>query len=355
MKFETINGALCRMVEPEPIFGSTKAPFVIMGKNTKHPTIITQDMDVLLRIFLVAYSDEFEIIGYPVVDGSAEWAFYQHKQGLAISNPKHGLFRQTFRTDNNAWDCISVYPDGWIIEPKPLLADAKVGDLCKHRNGDWSQIIDTNGTHIPGQPIRTTLKDTIGINRNFCLSGSHFTMQFGGEYDIIHTEPLAPEGTAEWAWQMLKLGIKMWNPSEQSMETTALDKDKFVACHSRTGWQLYEEPAPFAVGDVVRHHSSPYDCGVGYIVEIDGNNACVFFVDDMDTDVVSMSELSRCNPSEVIVKIGCLEGTVRKDIYGKFKLVHASNYASLIWLSALDPETAALVRALLKAQEENNG
>ncbi|HNX37051.1 MAG TPA: hypothetical protein PL124_03060 [Candidatus Cloacimonadota bacterium] len=152
-------------------------------------------------------------------------------------------------------------------EPKPLLADAKVGDLCKHRNGDWSQIIDTNGTYIQGQPIRTTLKDTNGINRNFCLSGSHFTMQFDGEYDIIHTEPLAPEGTAEWAWQMAKLGIETkciygkirisdsgmievcYNgmayamPLTQSAENRKYVINKIREC-SPDSWQIYNEPNP---------------------------------------------------------------------------------------------------------------
>ena len=117
------------------------------------------------------------------------------------------------------------------------------------------------------------------------------------------------------------------------------------------------EPAPaFAVGDVVRHHSSPYDCGVGYIVEIDGNNACVFFVDDMDTDVVSMSELSRCNPSEVIVKIGCLEGTVTyaisDDCFLLAKVYDPQHRACCIDMSMLDTPTRELVESLLKAQEE---
>lgn len=116
------------------------------------------------------------------------------------------------------------------------------------------------------------------------------------------------------------------------------------------------EPAPFAVGDVVRHHSSPYDCGVGYIVEIDGNNACVFFVDDMDTEVVSMSELSRCNPSEVIVKIGCLEGTVTyaisDDCFLLAKVYDPQHRACCIDMSMLDTQTRELVESLLKAQEE---
>lgn len=166
------------------------------------------------------------------VEGTAAWALYVMRMGRKVTNPKHdprvyhlpegGMIHvngiKSIATNQwiDYW-CIDI-PDGWKIyeepkpEPEPLLADACVGDLCKHRNGDWSQVIDTNGTYIPGQPIRTTLKDTNRINRNFCLSGCHFTMQFDGEYDIIHTEPLATKGTAEWAWQMMLLGNKVWNP-----------------------------------------------------------------------------------------------------------------------------------------------
>ena len=217
-------------------------------------------------------------------------------------------------------------------EPKPLLADAQVGDLCQTRG---------EGYHL---------------------------------IDIIHTEPLAEVGTAEWAWQMAKLGIETrcyegkikvsksglievcYNgmayamPLTQSPDNKAYTIKKISQC-SPTGWQLYEEPAPFAVGDVVRHHSSPYDCGVGYIVEIDGNNACVFFVDDMDTEVVSMSELSRCNPSEVIVKIGCLKGTVAHSSSSHFCLCAEDNW-TMIAFDMLDTQTRELVKALLAAQEE---
>ena len=252
-------------------------------------------------------------------------------------------------------------------EPEPLLAHAKVGDLCQRRSGNYVQIRE----HNPDIHESDRFYFTDGLGS---VDVSGMAMDRPTRFDIIATEPLAEVGSAEWAWQMMLLGKKVtygsitdsywlmvggeceYRKNDNSQQDTwRRDKHEFLNAHGETHtWQLYEpKPEPsFAVGDVVRHHSSPYDCGVGYIVEIDGNNACVFFVDDMDTEVVSMSELSRCNPSEVIVKIGCLEGTVRKDIYGKFKLVHPNNYASLIWLSALDTPIRSFVESLLKAQEE---
>jgi hypothetical protein len=218
---------------------------------------------------------------------------------------------------------------------------------------------------------------TIYVREN----GMFNIINHNSNYDIIATEPLAEVGSAEWAWQMMLLGKKVtygsitdsywlmvggeceYRKNDNSQQDTwRRDKHEFLNAHGETHtWQLYEpKPEPsFAVGDVVRHHSSPYDCGVGYIVEIDGNNACVFFVDDMDTDVVSMSELSRCNPSEVIVKIGCLEGTVTyaisDDCFLLAKVYDPQHRACCIDMSMLDTATRELVESLLKAQEVNNG
>jgi hypothetical protein len=317
-QFEIHEGQLFLMLEePVPLTTDAKLPRVVrliqddsrMGmfnRDTK-PSRLSDfylaarivNNNIIVDEFMESDYHRFEIIGYPVDEGSAEWALYQMMQGKWVYNPsleKHksdkldtrylhayGKFGQDIVVKNTLTGIDSILgaanishwtnyaePSGWQIykepeHPKPLLADAQVGDLCEHRNGDWSQIIDTNGTYIQGQPIRTTLKDTKGINRNFCLSGSHFTMQFGGEYDIIHTEPLAPEGSAEWAGQMLKLGKMVKH--ENNIYPHSLDVDgKVYYCHehresqgllqewiigrgAKTGWQLYEPKPQYKVGD----------------------------------------------------------------------------------------------------------
>ena len=109
--------------------------------------------------------------------------------------------------------------------------------------------------------------------------------------------------------------------------------------------------APFKVGDWVEFKGKQYRISaIGGKGLFDDDNLIMF--EGVIWGVSEKAELRKLDPSEVIVKIGCLEGTVRKDIYGKFKLVHPNNYASLIWLSALDIPTRELVEALLKAQEE---
>ena len=347
-------------------------------------------------------------------------------------------------------------------EPKPLLADAQVGDLCKHRNGDWSQIIDTNGTYIPGQPIRTTLKDTKGINRNFCLSGSHFTMQFGGEYDIIATEPLATEGSEEWAWQMLKIGRMVTDAPtlhhyehniNTSMVTCVTNRRGFrhsarsidTWCEQPrrdTGWQLYEpeppkepekespvdpierplrslilraeeegknirtyyqdmvftpcaldglladgkfrwwnisnweltnreqnyypqisydEPNPepaFKAGDWVEYNGKQYRISaIGGKGLFDDDKLIMF--EGVIWGVSEKAELRKLDPSEVVIRIGCLKGTVAPGCSDTTIMIVPIGYdgigdVAIIPVAMLDPDTATLVRALLAAQEVRN-
>jgi len=65
--------------------------------------------------------------------------------------------------------------------------------------------------------------------------------------------------------------------------------------------------------------------------------------------------IRKLDPSEVIVKIGCLSGTVEKaQDYAYFLLWHSKtdcDYSMIKW-DALDIPTRELVESLLKAQEE---
>lgn len=148
------------------------------------------------------------------------------------------------------------------------------------------------------------------------------------EKDIIHSEPLAPEGSAEWAWQMLKLGKPVTNKwvfmDGGYIKDTDSDKYRFVQMWDFfSDWQLYEEkPEPeYKVGD--------------------------------------WSAITRkLDPSEVKVTL-TLEGTVSRDYnetLDSFILNHTDGHTrNCIKYSTIDPDTAAMVRELLAAQEENNG
>jgi hypothetical protein len=106
IKFETINGQICRMVEPEPLTNDVKFPCVVrmiqddspMGRNndfyaTSHLLAHIEIINGLDAIHFVRWQgsnthySRFEIIGYPVADGSAEWALYHvlHKERRALT------------------------------------------------------------------------------------------------------------------------------------------------------------------------------------------------------------------------------------------------------------------------------
>ena len=77
--------------------------------------------------------------------------------------------------------------------------------------------------------------------------------------------------------------------------------------------------------------------------------------DELGCSVLPENITRKLDPSEVLVHIGCLSGTVEKaSDYEYFLLWHSRtdcDYSMIKW-SALDPATRSLVERLLKAQEE---
>jgi len=139
-------------------------------------------------------------------------------------------------------------------KPKPLLSDAKVGDLARNKFG-WFQIADTE--FDKRFPIYS---EKCGC---FTLNGKASEAQDCG-IDILEWQPLATEGSAEWAWQMQLLGKKVnthnnisingtfsnWYYSMDTPNVSSLhgipeclnlcSKNKWRESMAKTGWQLYE-------------------------------------------------------------------------------------------------------------------
>ena len=156
-------------------------------------------------------------------------------------------------------------------ELKPLLADAKVGDLCKlevpkYMPDEWVQIIEIKDDSTYRCPIHTTTTR----NMKVCNWDRYGNPANHGGFQLIEHQPLAPEGTAEWYVQMLLLGKKLrnirWDNNKFSQWATLLkyqylDGDMLrynkeytigsalplqitTAKHVwKDGWQLYTEPA----------------------------------------------------------------------------------------------------------------
>jgi hypothetical protein len=370
----------------------------------------------------------FEIIGTFVEEGSKDWALYQMMQGEKVTK---GHLEHIY------WDydarphlqCISEYncgtlqimvspeiwiktadKDGWQIykEPKPLLADTGIGDIVKTNLGDWLQIVDTPCLRFGHDECHRTHDGLYWDECGVCDVDS--------TYRLVAIEPLAPEGTKEWAWQMMLLG-KIIIHSEYSHENatwkmnngtarsclagmSACSKEQWVANAIGNGWEIYEEPKeePLKEPDYVickRCGGTGYEikepCDapnpesatqtslpvsdatqlkVGDWAEVHG--CCQARVINIEYSPISgeakyatlstnnrirISSITRkLSPSEVIVRIGCLSGTVDVSIILRdaFFLKHSDGSHSLISLSALDTQTREIVESLLKAQERGD-
>lgn len=277
----------------------------------------------------------------------------------------------------------------YVCEPKPLLADAKVGDLCKRMDGKWVQIETL--CSLGGMPwICYEIGGLRYINNGEQLNTKDRNL------DIIHTEPLAPEGTKEWAWQMAKLGIETrcykgkirvsksglievcYNgmayamPLTQSAENRQYVINKIREC-SPDGWQIYEKPKPESE-NIIYHipadmrpeyfHLCKFK--VGDWVECNGNQR---LIESISRDLgrgnyyhfahgfggaYAKSIARKLKPSEVVVQIGCLSGTIAKSCDPNyFLMLHSRPMTdcnhSMIRFSAIDTQTRELVESLLEA------
>ena len=171
------------------------------------------------------------------------------------------------------------------------------------------------------------------------------------------------EGTAAWALYMMRMGHKVTNPKYDPRVYHLPEGDmihvngiKSIATNQwidywcidlPDGWQLYEEPE-YKVGDYIKNG------GDYYIVT--SPTTCVGLRYGLSHEICPKT-CKIVSPSEVIVHIGCLSGTVEKaQDYAYFLLWHSKtdcDYSMIKW-SALDAPTRSLVESLLKAQEEAN-
>ena len=311
----------------------------------------------------IASIHQLEIIGTLVKEGSKEWALYQMMQGewvchtkapsIKYSMPTHYVkrkVREDYADDMSIQVWLSRADDtGWQIyepKPEPLLANAKVGDLCKTDLDEWIQI---DNTSEPPSPILY-----------------HFDRPFKG--NIIHTEPLAPEGSVEWAVQRMKLGDKVtkrhlshiyWQYdarphlkciSEYNCGTLQIMvvPEIWLTTAESTGWQIYKEPEPqYKVGDWVTD-----GIVTGYIESWGMDMA---WVKTQDAEYhINLCNLRKLPHSEVVVDFGFAKGRILSRMSGYVKVLNNKSIviATIIVSEITNPATRELVESLLKAQQE---
>jgi len=256
--FETINGQLCLMLEkPDAINEFSKTPCVIAGKwgggLKKYYILGSPPPNPSMSIL----AEEFEIIGYPVAEGSKEWALWQAENGKSF-----------------------VHKDAKQCRIFTMFSEREL------------RISDGEGETV--------------------------------EYVEI---------------------------------------DKFLNDAAKDGWRLYEPKPTYKVGDWVEieHNGERY---YRQVISIDGKEVRVPFGSGKmllasigKKNILGVKTVRKLEPSEVIVNIGCLGGTVRpvstNGIHIWFHLIDANDKTiATIRITALDAPTRELVKALLKAQEE---
>jgi len=314
-------------------------------------------------------------------EGTAEWAWQMMLLGKEVTvfdQPnRHLRILDSKIKDSNVngfWNGKgyidfknSAVKTGWQIynEPEPLLADAKVGWLCEMSDGTYNQIKEI--VEKPNLPKRFVLKDEVrckhkgsnaaSVTRAFQEDGTYYSHFCGKEPEftttIISCEPLAAEGTAEWAWQMNKLLGKRVMHAHSNRITegniTDTNKDMFLAITFDTGWQLYSPQPQVEVGDWVKRTHAKHVC-YGRVITNNSDTTGMLKLQytDGDSSWAYASDYIVIHPAEVVVTL-TLSGTVSEfDDDGDFELRFgdSKNDYHVININALTPADAELVRGL---------
>lgn len=278
-----------------------------------------------------------------------------------------------------------------LEEPVPLTPDAEMPCLTRliqdnSRMGMFNR--DTKPSRLSDHYLVARIVSNNIVVDDFMESDYH-------RFEIIGT--LVEEGSKEWALYQMMQGKRVYNPC---LEKHKSDKSDTRCLHAYskfgqdvvvkniltgvdsilgaanishwmnyaepTGWQIYKEPEPelqFKVGDWVefidaggrnsqgKYLSKAYDHAI-LVRDTIYNMRCV---------VPTTKIIRKLKPSEIVVRIGCLRGTIRYCLsfdndgakHDAIKIFNSNGKSiAVIRLDALDKETRELVEDLLKAQEE---
>ncbi len=304
IKFETINGTLCRMVEPEPLTEFSHVPCVIRRKQGVLTDILTEystnpTMSILGELF--------EIIGYPVQDGSAEWALYRLGTGDIVIGAYWGDSAIVTPTSKGWHEVIRVDLYG-----KRHGTPIKDNDFLFHAEKDGWQLYEPQT-----QPCEVC--DGIGM---------------------ISCEACNATGL-----------VSITQPAKEPIANC--ENCKHVCTNSNIDHcHMYEPQPAYAVGDWVSD-------GVvqGRITYIDNEVVDVRANDD-NVYTINEDNLHKLQPSEVVVDFGNgIKGTISK-LDGKNQIMVFQDNFPIAWINIdyIEDPLQTLVKELLEKQEgEING
>jgi hypothetical protein len=266
MKFETINNQLCRMVEPEPLTPDSPMPCVVryiqdcspMGRYMKRKyAMVINTVAIVSRIGTDgrAYSSDkifveevevLEIIGYPVEEGSAEWALWQMEQGKKVCHKSYT--KKTTHCAINDESQVEIFTTPYSV--------ANGGDVVCHAD-EWLDhrqygcgVDERTGWHLyepqpepkesPIDPIERPLRNLIleakekGVNIRTWYQGLIFTPESLTSY--------LGNGKYRWwnigNWELTKRKANMPMPEPEPPR-----EPEYVICKRCGGSQSVPKPA----------------------------------------------------------------------------------------------------------------
>ncbi len=309
----------------------------------------------------------FEIIGYPVAEGSAEWALYQMMQGkkvihkYTIGNVCCALNQdgnvQYYHMDNLAYigkirsklEFVkkNVAKTGWQLYKEPETA--KEPEIVAHKQHATCLMC---GKEIKGL-----------LDRHATVSIKRYSISSLYESTYSH---YCGKCFLELGFDATERELRNRQQPIAEPEPEPPREPEYVICKrcGGTGYEIKPEPAPkFVVGDWVEFIDAGGRKSQGKCLSnADDRHYAIPVLDtsNMKCIVPTTKIIRKLKPSEVIVHIGCMSGTVRRinDIY--FALNPSSKAGRVvpearIPHAMLDTNTRSLVESLLEAMQEEMG
>ena len=313
IKFEEHEGRLFLMLEkPVPLTIDAEMPCLVrliqddspMGKYNrnmrKSPLDIIEMCVGINRQYQYIISNSalhyarYEVIGYPVSDGSNEWALYQMMQGKKVCNPQLAKDKAT-RLGCCDDEIFNTY---WYI----------VGDTVVEGKSDYGAL-----------------------------------------------------SVSSWLFAASSTGWQIYEPKPEpqpAKEPIAnCENCKHVCTNSNIDYcHMYEPKPTFKVGDWVKYSDLNLFLQV---VEPSGKNRTTCRTLSGAIIYPCTSHLTKASPSDAVIQIGCLSGTIRYCLsfdndgakHDAIKMFNSNGKSiAAIRLEALDKETRELVEGLLKEQ-----
>jgi len=309
-------------------------------------TLHAYEKNSLNQDYCIASIHTLEIIGCPVDEGSRWWALYQMMQGKKVSyKGAIGNVYLALNQDGN----VQYYDMDNLAYIGTIRSKLEFGKKDVAKTG-W-QLYKEPEPEPKERPLR-----------NLILRAKEQGMNIRTWYqDLIFTpESLTSylnNGKYRWwnigDWELTKREANMPMPEPEPPR-----EPDYVICKrcGGTGYEIKPEPDKdqFEVGDWVECIAKQ---GQRKLVDYLGGMGCY---KTNYGEVISPGEILRkLKPSEIVVRIGCLSGTVRpvstNGIHIWFHLIGVDDKTiATIRISSLDAPTRGLVEGLLKAQIKEN-